>query len=251
MTVRPSRMTPTYARVKIPSDEEEAKLRRRLADGDESAREELIIGTLPFAMREADRYTEGPKAVRRDILQQAMLGLVKAAHKFDPERGVKFISYATWWIHQAIKQGLRELDVVRIPEYMRSQLTRLARETESKIDSPADLARLKNTAKTDRQRAGIRALFEHFDIEQCQSNLTDNSFSRGIELYDASEEVEHILSCLPDRMAMILRMRFGIGREKPMKLREVGEELGISRERVRQLQRRSLKVLRDVLKDSD
>jgi len=251
MAISPSKWNPIYDEVKIPTDEEEAELRRRLVAGDESARQELIIGTIPFAMREAGKYVEGAKAVKADIMQEAMFGLTKAAHRFDPERETKFITYAGWWIHQAIKKSLCELDIVHVPAYMRKQLVDLAREAQGCIVDPEGLRDLNQVAQTEHQRAGIQALREHTSFGDKAKDVftVEIDYDEKLLSDETKEQVEHYLFCLPDRIATILRMRFGIGYEKPMSLQQVSDQIGLSRERIRQLQNRGIKILQDVLKE--
>lgn len=252
MPLTPSKWSPRYNEVKIPTDEEEAKLRQRIAAGDESARQELIRSTIPFAVREASKYFEGSKAVRDDIIQWAMFGLTKAAHRFDPDYGTKFITYAGWWIHQAIKKSLRELDIVHVPDYMRRQLADLAKEAQVCVNAPEGLAEIDKVAKSEHQVAGIRALREHtaFEDRNDHSRYIEIDFTADLEQEEIIEQVEYFLFCLPDRHASILRMRFGIGYEKPMTLQQVSDKIGLSRERVRQLQKRGIKILQNVIKET-
>jgi RNA polymerase primary sigma factor len=252
------------------ADEEKA-LARRVQRGDHDAMEELVRRNLRFVVSVAKKYqNRGLPLI--DLIGEGNVGLMTAARKFDPDQGVKFISYAVWWIRQAILASLaRQGRTVRVPLNRTADLSRVIRATSLLRDkfgrepTPDELSQLTgispeivaalstlNTAEVRLDAAvgkdSDRALIERFAMEELPST-EDQVLDRF-----RNAELERALSTLPPRDARILRLYFGLEGDREHTLDEIGKLLGVTRERVRQLRDRALRRLRegavgDALKD--
>ena len=250
---------------------EEKELARRIRKGDQEAMHELVKRNLRFVVSVAKKYqNRGLPLI--DLIGEGNVGLLTAARKFDPDQGVKFISYAVWWIRQAILSSLaRQGRTVRVPLNRTADLSRvmrasaLLRDKLGREPTPDEVAQLTGisqeivsallslNAADIRLDAplgadGDRSLIERFSVEE-MPNTEDavlNQFR--------SQELARALSTLPARDAKILRLYFGLEAGREHTLDEIGKMLGVTRERVRQLRDRALKRLRegdvgDALKD--
>lgn len=240
--------------------EREVELGRRARQGDEEALNELVRANLRFAISEAKRYQNRGLPLE-DLIQEANRGLVRAAQKFDPEAGNKFITYAVWWIRQAIRKALAEQShSVRLPLGRRAELYKVRKaRLELKRELGHAPTRKQIAEATGLTERVVRAL-ERVAAPEVQLDapiapesdaavgervaLGDEELGVAIEGEQARQLVEEALAGLRERDAMIIRRYYGIDGE-PMTLQELGEELGISRERVRQLRDRGEKELRE------
>jgi RNA polymerase primary sigma factor len=242
--------------------EEEKALARRVQAGDQEALQELVRRNLRFVVSVAKKYqNRGLPLI--DLIGEGNVGLMTAARKFDPDQGVKFISYAVWWIRQAILSALaRQGRTVRVPLNRTADLSRVVRAAALLRDrlgreaTPEEVAQLTgiseeivaalsslNTADVRLDatvgKEGDRALIERFAVEEMPST-EEQVLDR---FRDA--ELSRALSTLPPRDARILRLYFGLEGGREHTLDEIGKMLGVTRERVRQLRDRALKRLRD------
>ena len=250
---------------------EEKDLARRIRKGDQDAMHELVKRNLRFVVSVAKKYqNRGLPLI--DLIGEGNVGLLTAARKFDPDQGVKFISYAVWWIRQAILSSLaRQGRTVRVPLNRTADLSRvmragaLLRDKLGREPTPDEVAQLTGisqeivsallslNAADIRLDAplgadGDRSLIERFSVEEMPNTeeMVLNKFR--------SQELARALSTLPARDAKILRLYFGLEAGREHTLDEIGKMLGVTRERVRQLRDRALKRLRegdvgDALKD--
>ena len=239
----------------------EKALARRIRVGEHDAMEELVRRNLRFVVSVAKKYqNRGMPLI--DLIGEGNVGLMTAARKFDPDQGVKFISYAVWWIRQAILAALaRQGRTVRVPLNRTADLSRvikaiamlrekLTREPTAKeishvtgISTEIVGALATLNASDVRLDATIgkdsdRALIERFSVEEGPSTE--------VQILDQfkTHEVERALLTLPPRDAKILRLYFGLEADREHTLDEIGKMLGVTRERVRQLRDRALKRLR-------
>ncbi len=242
--------------------DEEKKLARRIRDGDDEALDELVRRNLRFVVSVAKKYqNRGLPLI--DLIGEGNVGLITAARKFDPDQGVKFISYAVWWIRQAILSSLaRQGRTVRVPLNRTADLSRvikaaaLLRDKLGREPTPAELSQLTgispeivqalislNTADVRLDAAigkdGDRSLIERFSVEEGPNTEEEvlNQFRQS--------ELDRALETLPPRDAKILRLYFGLEGDREHTLDEIGKMLGVTRERVRQLRDRALKRLRE------
>ena len=250
---------------------EEKELARRIRKGDQDAMHELVKRNLRFVVSVAKKYqNRGLPLI--DLIGEGNVGLLTAARKFDPDQGVTFISYAVWWIRQAILSSLaRQGRTVRVPLNRTADLSRvmrasaLLRDKLGREPTPDEVAHLTGisqeivsallslNAADIRLDAplgadGDRSLIERFSVEEMPN--TEEAVLNQFR----SQELSRALSTLPARDAKILRLYFGLEAGREHTLDEIGKMLGVTRERVRQLRDRALKRLRegdvgDALKD--
>jgi RNA polymerase primary sigma factor len=241
---------------------EEKEMARRIRKGDQDALEELVKRNLRFVVSVAKKYqNRGLPLI--DLIGEGNVGLLTAARKFDPDQGVKFISYAVWWIRQAILSALaRQGRTVRVPLNRTADLSRVVKAAallRDKLDreaTPEEVAELTGISveivqallalnATDvRLDATVgkdsdRSLLERFSVEEGTS--TEDEVLGGFR----SVELDRALDTLPARDAKILRLYFGLEGDREHTLDEIGKMLGVTRERVRQLRDRALKRLRE------
>ena len=244
------------------TQKEEIALARKVRSGDQESMQELVKRNLRFVISVAKKYQNRGLPLT-DLIGEGNVGLLTAARKFDPDQGVKFISYAVWWIRQAILAALaRQGRTVRVPlnrtadlsrivrtaEYLRQTLRReptpeeIADATRLSLEVVQSLAAL-NTGDVRLDAPldpdGDRSLIERFIAE----DLPDTE-ERAMDRF-LSDEIESALNTLQKRDAKVLRLYFGLDGGREHTLEEIGGMLGVTRERVRQLRDRALKRLRD------
>jgi len=244
--------------------EHASRLRR---DADPAAREHLILGNLRLVVSIAREYAgRGPDLT--DLIAEGNLGLLHAVDKFDPRRGVRFGTYATWWIRRAIRRAVNSsARTIRIPAYM---VETVARAKQTQVALRDRLGREPTMAEVAEQLklsgAGARFLQRALAAETTSlyEDLTDAAQS-GMSLAAVlaapdSEQPERVvfdkmemqalrdlLDAIDQREARILSLRFGLAEDGPRTLREVGRRMGLSRERVRQIEKRALEKLKEAL----
>ena len=241
---------------------EEIEVARRIRAGDPDALQELVQRNLRFVISVAKKYqNRGMPLI--DLIGEGNVGLLTAARKFDPDQGVKFISYAVWWIRQAILSSLaKQGRTVRVPLNRTSDLSRIIKGSEilrqklRREPMPEELAQLTGLTVDVVQALSAlnsgdirldapldpdsdRSLIERFVAEE-GTNPEDEYMNRFV-----SEEIERALATLPARDAKVLRLYFGLDGGREHTLEEIGSMLGVTRERVRQLRDRALKRLRE------
>jgi RNA polymerase primary sigma factor len=249
--------------------EEERTLGWRIInDNDQQAKQELITANLRLVVYIARGYSNRGLPLA-DLIEEGNVGLVRAAESFDPARGVRFSSYASWWIKQAISRTLDDaLNIVRIPAHMREvmascrtasqrleaslgrtpTLQELSEETGKSMTSVTVARRARRLFRTS-QRAehevsrGRTEAFDH--IEDQSSRDPDEEVARSDEL----QMLRSLLNSLDERSARVLRMRYGLDGRPRLTLRQVSDEVGLTRERVRQIESDSLRRLRIMFRD--
>jgi len=235
------------------TQKEEIALARKVRAGDQEAMQELVKRNLRFVISVAKKYQNRGLPLT-DLIGEGNVGLLTAARKFDPDQGVKFISYAVWWIRQAILAALaRQGRTVRVPlnrtaEFLRQTLRReptpeeISDATKLSLEVVQSLAAL-NTGDVRLDAPldpdGDRSLIERFIAEDLP-DTEDQAMDRFL-----SDEIEQALNTLQRRDAKVLRLYFGLDGGREHTLEEIGGMLGVTRERVRQLRDRALKRLRD------
>jgi RNA polymerase primary sigma factor len=241
---------------------QEIAVARRVQRGDEEAMQELVKRNLRFVISVAKKYQNRGLPLT-DLIGEGNVGLITAARKFDPDQGVKFISYAVWWIRQAILASLaRHGRTVRVPLNRTADLSRIVRAAEAlrqelrreptpeeigkstglSVEVVQALAAL-NTADVRLDAAldpeGERSLIDRF-VAETVGDAEEEAMNRFL-----GEEVDRALRTLPPRDARVLRLYFGLDGGKEHTLEEIGSMLGVTRERVRQLRDRALRRLRE------
>ena len=250
------------AKTPLLSPPEEVAVARRIAEGDPDAMHQLIRANLRFVVSVAKKYQNRGMALT-DLIGEGNVGLLTAARKFDPDQGVKFISYAVWWIRQAILAALaRQGRTVRVPLNRTADLSRIVRSSETlrkeleRQPSPEEIAEATGlTVEVVQSLATLNSSDVRLDApvegegERSLSDrfIADEQSDPDIQVMDQLliEEIDRALRALPARDAKVLRLYFGLNDGREHTLEEIGTLLGVTRERVRQLRDRALKRLRD------
>lgn len=245
------------------SRDDEADLARRIRLGEQEALDKLVRSNLRFVVSVAKKYQNQGVSLS-DLINEGNLGLIRAAHKFDETKGIKFISYAVWWIRQAILQALAEQSrIVRVPlnragtlhrigKRANTLLQELGREaTHAEIAEGMDITEeeVAKTMSISQAHLSLDAPLTPGEDNRLLDYLADDinptpdeqTFEKAL-----TEAIEESLSSLKEREAKILRLYFGLDGEEPMTLEQIGALLGITRERVRQIKEKALSRLRHV-----
>ena len=241
--------------------EEEVELAQRIRNGDRIALEKLTRANLRFVVSVAKQYQNQGLSLP-DLINEGNLGLIKAAEKFDETRGFKFISYAVWWIRQSILQALAEQSrIVRLPLNQVGSLNKINKafskfeqenerrpspeELAEQLDIPVD--KIADTMKVSGRHISVDAPFvEGEDNSLLDVMINDDSpnADRALINESLSKEIERVLAhTLSDRERDIVKKFFGIGVAE-MTLEEIGDEFGLTRERVRQIKEKAIRKLR-------
>ncbi|HLP74863.1 MAG TPA: RNA polymerase sigma factor RpoD/SigA [Bacteroidales bacterium] len=245
-------------KVDLISPEEEVILARNIRGGDYESLKKLINANLRFVVSVAKQYQNQGMSLP-DLINEGNLGLMKAAQRFDETRGFKFISYAVWWIRQSILQGLAEqARIVRLPVNKIGSINRINR-TFAKLEQeyerePNSLEiaevlemipdEVRDALKTNGRTLSMDAPISN-DEENTMYDVIQNdeipSPDRNLINESLSFEIERALSTLSTREAKVLKLYFGLGMKHPYTLEEIGEELNLTRERVRQIKEKAIK----------
>jgi RNA polymerase primary sigma factor len=249
------------AKFKPLSADEEKELGRRIRRGDQEAIDRLVEANLRFVVHYAKRY-RGLGLSYMDLIHEGSLGLIEAAKRFDPERNVKFISYAVWWVRQAIFHALSEHSrVFRLPQKLSGQVSRLetAREKlKSELErtpTTEELAARTQFTKDEVERLLLAAgddvslstaVGDDGNLELGDTLEQDSVPSAEVEMIRTSFErrIQDMVGGLDDKEREVIRMRFGLDGDEPKTLQEIGEAMGLSRERIRQIESRAKEKLR-------
>jgi len=243
--------------------EEEVDLAQRIKEGDQIALEKLTKANLRFVVSVAKQYQNGTMPLN-DLINEGNLGLVKAAKKFDETRGFKFISYAVWWIRQSIMQALAEQSrMVRLPLNKISSLSKInqavaAMEQEYEREPTAEelaefldvtIDEIKNTMSSSSKQVSVDAPFNEGEtsslLDVLENGEADKADENLVYSDSLSKEIDRLLSTLSEKERIVIRQFFGLGEEAKLSLEEIGNNLGITRERVRQIKEKALNKLRN------
>ena len=250
------------SRYDVLTPEGELELFKEYRDGKPGALEKIVAHNLRFVVSVAKQYQHLGLALG-DLINEGNLGLIKAARRFDETRGFKFISYAVWWIRQSILEAIsRKSRKIRLPANQQTNTSKIMRETESFLQKH-------NRQPTNEELVEATGLSLHIvkksleNYKKCKSldapvdsegdttlgNLMMDSIipspDHELSVRESQKiEVEELLKTLPPRTKTVLSMYFGIGYKHPQSLDEIGDYVGLSRERVRQIKERGLRRLR-------
>ncbi|MCX7925676.1 MAG: sigma-70 family RNA polymerase sigma factor [Fimbriimonadales bacterium] len=246
------------ARAPLLSPERERDLAIRAAEGDERARELLVQANLRLVIAVAKHYT-GRGLSMIDLIQEGNLGLMRAATQYDPKRGSRFSTYATWWIRQAISRALQEqASMIRVPHHM-SRVLQQVRQTaallqqelgrEPTVHEVAQRAKLSPEQVRELMHAVAKPISLEMPINDSDGSVLGDIIADETESeWEQAVDWESLMERLTERERTVIRLRYGLGGEPPLTLEEVGRRLGLSKERVRQLESRAIQKMQEAVR---
>jgi RNA polymerase primary sigma factor len=252
----------TIGRVRLLTREDEVRLAKRVEQNDMSAKNALIEANLRLVVSIAKRYT-GRGLTMLDLIQEGNLGLIRAVEKFDWRRGFKFSTYATWWIRQAITRALADQSrTIRIPVHMVERMNRVARARRSLIQkngrepSSEEIGELVEMApkkvdeilKLGQEPVSLEAPVGSEEGDASLGDfIEDAAIDRPLEIVSnriRDADLQKVLESLPWRERRVIELRYGLGGDPPMTLEDIGAQVGVTRERVRQIEAKTLAMLK-------
>jgi RNA polymerase primary sigma factor len=248
-------------RIPLLAKEEEYEIAREAARGNQGARHKLVRANLRFVVNVAKKY-QGQGLPLADLISEGNIGLISAIERYDAEKGYHFISYAVWWIRQAILKAICEKSrMIRLPLNRANELVQIemarklvqggSAETELReiarlVDMDAahvedllsisrDMVSLDNPVHTDKDSSNLGDFIEDSNYQAPEDYAVHRSLRA---------DIESVLETLDKKEADIIRFRFGLGEQTPMSLKEIGDRFNLTKERIRQIEKKALNRLR-------
>ncbi len=241
------------------TDEEEKRLGERIRQGDKEAVQDLVKSNLKFVVSYVKKY-RGMGLGLLDLIDEGNIGLIEAAKRFDPSRNVRFISYAVWWIRQAIVHALTLYSrIFNIPQKLSDQISQMKKKTaELKAELGRDPTReevaaamgISETDVEDLELLSERNLSlsdrvndNDLEVEDKISDAASPSVEYQIIKASVQQQIREILGELDEKEALVLKLRFGLDDDRPKTLQEIGSRLKLTRERIRQIEQKAMRKL--------
>jgi RNA polymerase primary sigma factor len=247
------------ARFPVLTDEQEKELGERIRKGDQEALQTLVKSNLKFVVSYVKKY-RGMGLGLLDLIDEGNIGLIEAAKRFDPSRNVRFVSYAVWWIRQAIIHALTQYSrITRIPQKLADQISQMKKRTaELKTELGRDptreeIARAMALTETDVEDLEILAERnislsdpvndDELDVEDRLSDPAAPSVEYQIIKASVQQQIRETLGELDEKEALVIKLRFGLDDDRPQTLQEIGQQLKLTRERIRQIEQKAMRKL--------
>lgn len=250
---------------KIPllTAEQELELIKKVASGSKSAKNKLVEANLRFVVKTAKEYMN--RGIEfEDLIDEGNAGLMQAINHFDPNAGVKFISYAVWWIRQSIMKALYEYGhEIRLPMNRANELVNIEKarkmigENKTESEQVIEISNIlglekevvRNLMNVSREMKSLDSPMLNTDSssDTIGDLISDNRYKNPeTEVIEESlhNDIEEALSNLPEKEEKILRLRYGLNGREPMSLKEVGDEIGLTKERIRQIEKHAISTIR-------
>lgn len=247
------------AKFSLLTPKEEKELGKRIQEGDKEALKKLIESNLRFVVSYVKKY-RGMGLSLLDLINEGNLGLIEAAKRFDPSKNVKFISYAVWWIRQAVIHALSKYSrIYHLPQKLSDQISEMKKirsqmKKEFKRDPTRDelAARLKTTVESVEDweilsGRDISLSDKYYDDDMEVGDRIKDSLTPSVEYQivknSIEEQIRNILKELDDKEALVLKLRFGLEDDRTHTLQEIGNRLNLTRERIRQIEKKAMRKL--------
>jgi RNA polymerase primary sigma factor len=241
------------------TDEQEKELGERIRKGDQEALQTLVKSNLKFVVSYVKKY-RGMGLGLLDLIDEGNIGLIEAAKRFDPSRNVRFVSYAVWWIRQAIIHALTMYSrITRIPQKLADQISQMKKKTaELKTElgrepTRDETARAMGLTETDVEDLEILAERnvslsdpvngDEMEVEDRLSDPASPSVEYQIIKASVQQQIRETLGELDEKEALVIRLRFGLEDDRPQTLQEIGQQLKLTRERIRQIEQKAMRKL--------
>jgi RNA polymerase primary sigma factor len=241
------------------TEEEEKAIGEKIRRGDAEALQRLIKANLKFVVSYVKKY-RGMGLSILDLINEGNVGLIEAARRFDPGRNVRFISYAVWWIRQAIIHALSQYShIYNIPQKLSDQISLMKKKTASlktelgRDPTREEVARAMGIAEDDLQDLELleernvslseKCYDDDFEVEDTVSDAEAESVEYQIIKSSAQQQIREMLTVLDEKEQTVLKLRFGLDDDRPLTLQEIGDRLHLTRERIRQIEQKAMRKL--------
>ena len=245
--------------------EQEKELGRRIQQEDKEALKKLIVSNLRFVVSYVKKY-QGMGLGLLDLINEGNLGLIEAAKRFDPERNVKFISYAVWWIRQAVIHALSQYSrIYHIPQKLSDQISEMKKvraRLKKELDREPTREEVADQMKVGQEDIEDLELLGRQNFSLSDKYFDDDATEIGERIKDTltpsieyqiikgsiEDQIRDILKELDEKEATVLKLRFGLDDDKPWTLQEIGDKLNLTRERIRQIEKKAMRKLSRIKK---